>query len=220
MASNSAIERCRAGATRNQRCRDHRFGSTPIGIINGGRGMASPPRVAGPDGMTMISGTDRIHCARATRDRTVPRTQPTMSGSSVWIDPRPALSESSTAGEAWPRPHRTGWDDDDPGTGPLRTRDPRSNGRDPGGARSKDARNQRSSTDGRGHGLAPTGWDDDDPGTARHCARANIERCRAGAARNQRCRSSVWIDPRPALSESSTAGEAWPRPHGWPDRMG
>ena len=125
----------------------------------------------------------------------------------------------------------------EPITNPLRTRDPRSNGAGLARRATNDVgiigldrprpAASESSTEAR-HGLAPTGgrtgWDDDDPGTDRKSiahARPVIERCRAGAARNQRCRDLRFGSTRDRpLSESSTAGEAWPRPYGWPDRMG
>ena len=83
-----------------------------VGIINGGRGMASPPRVAGPDGMTMI----RELPANPLRTRD-PRSngvglarRATNDVGIIGLDrPRPAASESSTEDEAWPRPH--GWPD-------------------------------------------------------------------------------------------------------------
>ena len=111
-----AIERCRAGATRNQRCRDHRFGSTRDRRCRNHQrrarhGLAPTGGRTGWDDDD--PGTARKSIAHARPAiRTVPGwrdAQPTMSGSPVWIDPRPALSESSTAGEAWPRPY--GWPD-------------------------------------------------------------------------------------------------------------
>ena len=135
--------------------------------------MASPPRVAGPDGMTMI----RELPANPLRTRD-PRSngaglarRATNDVGIIGLDrPRPAASESSRHGLA-PTGGRTGWDDDDPGTArkSIATRDPRSNG---------------------------AGW--------------------RGA---QPTMSGIGLD-QPAASESSTEDEAWPRPHGWPDRMG
>ena len=90
--------------------------------------MASPPRVAGPDGMTMI----REPPANPLRTRD-PRSngvglarRATNDVGITGLDrPRPAASESSTEDEAWPRPYmrpnvdgcgRTGWDVEDRGT--------------------------------------------------------------------------------------------------------
>ena len=93
--------------------------------------MASPPRVAGPDGMTMIrelpanplrTRDPRSNGAglarRATNDR-----------DHRFGSTRGRVSESSRHGLA-PTGGRTGWDDDvrELPANPLRTRDPRSNG--------------------------------------------------------------------------------------------
>ena len=74
--------------------------------------MASPLRVAGPDGMTMIR--EPIANPLRTRD---PRSngvglarRATNDVGITGLDrPRPAASESSTEDEAWPRPY--GWPD-------------------------------------------------------------------------------------------------------------
>ena len=119
-----AIQWCRAGAARNQRCRDHRSGSTRDRRCRNHQrrarhGLASTG--GRPDGMTMI----REPPANPLRTRD-PRSngvglarRATNDVGITGLDrPRPAVSESSTEDEAGlaPTGGRTGWDDDDPGT--------------------------------------------------------------------------------------------------------